>query len=196
MHVAEADLCSRFLHHLFDYVNRMLTELVASLEVGGGRQKEDTRLACFSAVKLCLQRLPHLPINASASPYICIPQRRKPRTARPLPDSPPCRPQTMDTNWTRSGSSPSPQLLRLLTSTADYALVLLRMLELMAGGRTGPGLHRALCEGGWAWATEGGLRQILMVPQDVSYVLDLLSQYCLSILVQRRCHSCSWKAAT
>jgi hypothetical protein len=30
--------------------------------------------------------------------------------------------------------APSSQLLRLLTSTADYALVLLRTLELMAGG--------------------------------------------------------------
>jgi hypothetical protein len=29
-------VCARFLHHLFDYVNRMLTELVASIEVGGG----------------------------------------------------------------------------------------------------------------------------------------------------------------
>lgn len=39
----------------------------------------------------------------------------------------------MDTAWARTGSSPSSQLLRLLTSTADYAMVLLRTLELMTG---------------------------------------------------------------
>lgn len=40
----------------------------------------------------------------------------------------------METSWTR-GAGPSPQLLRLLSSTADYALVLLRVVEMMAGGR-------------------------------------------------------------
>ena len=42
----------------------------------------------------------------------------------------------MESSWTR-GAGPSPQLLRLLSSTADYALVLLRVVELMAGGRAG-----------------------------------------------------------
>jgi hypothetical protein len=32
---ADPELCSTFLHHLFDHLNRMLTELVAALEVGG-----------------------------------------------------------------------------------------------------------------------------------------------------------------
>lgn len=41
--------------------------------------------------------------------------------------------QGLDSSWTRAGGGPSPQLLRLLTSTADYTLVLLRTLELMAG---------------------------------------------------------------
>lgn len=41
--------------------------------------------------------------------------------------------QGMESSWTR-GAGPSPQLLRLLSSTADYALVLLRVVELMAGG--------------------------------------------------------------
>lgn len=31
---ADGELCSRFLHHLFTHLNSMLTELVASLEVG------------------------------------------------------------------------------------------------------------------------------------------------------------------
>ncbi|KAL4425495.1 hypothetical protein ABPG75_009511 [Micractinium tetrahymenae] len=68
--LADADLCERFTHHLFDNANRMLTELVASLE-------------------------------------------------------------SMESSWTR-GAGPSLQLLRLLSSTADYALVLLRVVELMA----------------------------------------------------------------
>ncbi|KAL4860036.1 E3 ubiquitin-protein ligase RNF123 [Chlorella vulgaris] len=68
----DAELCSAFLHHLFDHVNRMLTELVASLE-------------------------------------------------------------SMESSMRPGGAgAPSSQLLRLLTSTADYALVLLRTLELMA----------------------------------------------------------------
>jgi hypothetical protein len=42
---ADAELCSAFLHHLFDHVNRMLTELVASLEV------------CCAACWHCVPRL-------------------------------------------------------------------------------------------------------------------------------------------
>lgn len=42
---ADAELCSAFLHHLFDHVNRMLTELVASLEV------------CCAACCHCVPRL-------------------------------------------------------------------------------------------------------------------------------------------
>ncbi|KAI7841821.1 hypothetical protein COHA_004350 [Chlorella ohadii] len=70
--LGDAELCGRFLHHLFTHLNAMLTELVASLE-------------------------------------------------------------GLDSSWSRAGGGPSPQLLRLLTSTADYTLVLLRTLELMAG---------------------------------------------------------------
>ena len=55
----------------------------------------------------------------------------------PLPFTCPRRPtrprQGLDSSWSRAGGGPSPQLLRLLTSTADYALVLLRTLELVAG---------------------------------------------------------------
>ena len=42
--------------------------------------------------------------------------------------------QSMESSMRPGGAgTPSSQLLRLLTSTADYALVLLRTLELMAG---------------------------------------------------------------
>ena len=44
----------------------------------------------------------------------------------------------MDSAWGRNGAGqPSAQHLRLLTSTADYALVLLRTLELLAGEEGG-----------------------------------------------------------
>ena len=41
--------------------------------------------------------------------------------------------QSMDAAWGRTGGSPSPQVLRLASSTADYAVVLLRTLEMLAG---------------------------------------------------------------
>lgn len=61
----------------------------------------------------------------------------------------------LDSSLTRAGGGPSPQLLRLLTSTADYALVLLRMLELVAGAPRGARAGARAGEADWERRCEG-----------------------------------------
>lgn len=163
-----------------------------------------------SAVQACClhdqARVPTSPCRPSPPPTQLT---QSPTTAPyPPPTSPPtCTLQGLDSSWSRAGGGPSPQLLRLLTSTADYTLVLLRTLELMAGARAAAPGHDAvpLLPAGWlAWIMPGtamGWIALHVSPHHPQPgTLQVAEHSMLSphppLAAQARCHSCSWRAAT
>ena len=77
---ADPDLCTAFMHHLFDYINRMLTELVAALEVRGwGREP---LLFVVSIVHLACQQLDEALSNSLLPLFLCRPVELGPQPAR------------------------------------------------------------------------------------------------------------------
>lgn len=71
---ADTDLCERFTHHLFDNANRMLTELVASLEVRGVRLPDGTSVLAGRA-----------PPRWPATTCGCVGEWPAPMTNAPMP---------------------------------------------------------------------------------------------------------------